>query len=396
MIVIRQPTEEERAAVGAVLRFSFNPPAAVAAQMIADFRLDQFQVAFEDDRVVATARTYDLRQWFGGRAVPMAGIASVATLPERRGGGIASDLMRSVMRAARRDGKAIATLYPATVTVYRRLGFEYAGTYTEYRVPTRELPRDTAKVQVDEYRDEDLDALKACYRRYAATQNGLAEGDDDQWWERRVLRRGFTPEQQTRAAVVRGPGGLEGYAPFALEDIPDDWGYRLGCTHLVATTPAAASGLLGYFRRFASLGPVLAWHGPPNEPLALLLPEQSLKPDWVFRNMSRLLDVPAALEARGYGDVDGEATIAVDDPLFEENRGPFRVVAEGGSVKVVQDDGPGSARRPVPIGLLTALYTGYLSAADLVHLGALDPDDPGLPFLGRLLAGPAPWAPDFF
>jgi len=326
----------------------------------------------------------------------MAGIASVATLPERRGGGIASDLMRSVMRAARRDGKAIATLYPATVTVYRRLGFEYAGTYTEYRVPTRELPRDTAKVQVDEYRDEDLDALKACYRRYAATQNGLAEGDDDQWWERRVLRRGFTPEQQTRAAVVRGPGGLEGYAPFALEDIPDDWGYRLGCTHLVATTPAAASGLLGYFRRFASLGPVLAWHGPPNEPLALLLPEQSLKPDWVFRNMSRLLDVPAALEARGYGDVDGEATIAVDDPLFEENRGPFRVVAEGGSVKVVQDDGPGSARRPVPIGLLTALYTGYLSAADLVHLGALDPDDPGLPFLGRLLAGPAPWAPDFF
>src|SRR6266516_3293131 len=149
MIVIRQPTEDERAAVGAVLRFSFYPPAAVAAQMIADFQLDQFQVAFEDDRVVATARTYDLRQWFGGRAVPMAGIASVATVPERRGSGIATELMRSVMRAARRDGKPIATLYPATVTVYRRLGYEYAGFHTEYRIPTRDLPRDTANVEVD-------------------------------------------------------------------------------------------------------------------------------------------------------------------------------------------------------------------------------------------------------
>jgi predicted acetyltransferase len=393
MIVIRQPTEDERAAVGAVLRFSFNPPAAVAAQMIADFRLDQFQVAFEDDRIVATARTYDLRQWFGGRAVPMAGIASVATVPERRGGGIATDLMRSVMRTARRDGKVISTLYPATVTVYRRLGYEYAGIYTEYRIPTRDLPRDTSKVEVDEFRDEDLEALKACYRRYAATQNGPAEGDDDQWWQRRVLRRGFT-EGQTRAAIVRGPDGVEGYAPFALEDIPTDWGYRLEGSHLVATTPAAAGALLGYFRRFASVGMEMAWHGPPNEPLALLIPEQTLKADWIFRNMSRLLDVPAALEARGYPEVDGEATIAVDDPLFEENRGPFRIVAEGGSVKVVQDDVP--ARRPVPIGLLTALYTGYLSPADLVQLGALDQDDPGLAFLGRLFAGPVPWAPDFF
>jgi len=88
VILIRQPTEEERAQVGAVLRFSFNPPAAVAERMIAEFKVDQFQCAFEGDRVVATARTYDLRQWFGGQAVPMAGIASVATAPERRGGGI--------------------------------------------------------------------------------------------------------------------------------------------------------------------------------------------------------------------------------------------------------------------------------------------------------------------
>lgn len=393
MIVIRQPAEEHREQIGALMRLSFNPPAAIAARMLGELRLDQFQCAFEGDRVVATARTFDLRQWFGGRAVPMGGIASVATAPERRGGGLATDVMRSVMRQARQDGKVIATLYPATVSVYRRLGFEYAGIHTEYKVPTRELPRATERVDVEEFRDQDLDALKDCYRRFAAAHNGPAEGDDDLWWQRRVLRR-FSPEQTTRGALVRGPDGVEGYAAFALEDVSDDWGYRLACGHMIATTRAAAGGLLGYFRRYASLGRELSWHGPPNEPLALLLPEQSLNVSWTFRFMSRLLDVSGALEARGYPDVDGEATIAVADDLFPENRGPFRIRAEGGSVKVAPEEGP--APKPVPVGLLSSLYTGYVSAADLVHLGVLDGDDPGIPFLGRLFAGPAPWMPDFF
>ncbi len=393
MIVIRRPVEEEREQLGALLRLSFNPPSAMAARMIAEFDLDEFQCAYEGDRLVASARTYDLRQWFGGQAVPMAGIASVATSPERRGGGLATDLMRSVLRKDREAGKVMATLFPATVTVYRRVGFEYAGTHTEYKATTRDLPRDQHNTSVDELREEDLDALKQCYRRFASGHNGPAEGDDDQWWQRRVLRR-FNPDQLTRAVVVRGDDGVEGYSAFAVEDIADEWGHRLACGHLVATTRRAATALLGYFRRYASLGPEVTWHGPPNEPLALLVPEQVVKADWTFRFMSRLLDVRGALEARGYPDVDGEATIAVADDLFPDNDGTFRITAEGGAVKVAFSDG--AHGRPVPIGMLSALYTSYLSTVDLVHLGVLDAGDPAIPVLSRLFDGPASWMPDFF
>jgi predicted acetyltransferase len=50
----------------------------------------------------------------------------------------------------------------------------------------------------------------------------------------------------------------------------------------------------------------------------------------------------------------------------------------------------------LPIGLFSALYTGFASAADLVVVGALDEDDERVPFLSALFAGPVPWMPDFF
>jgi len=281
---------------------------------------------------------------------------------------------------------------PATVTVYRRLGYEYAGIYTEYRVPLRDLPRAEGVVPVEELGRNSTEAVKDCFRRFAAQHNGVADSDEELWWNRRVHME-LSTDSVTRLVGVPGSNGLDGYAAFELKG-EGDWGYRVASSHLVSTTAVAGRALLGYFRRYASFGTELSWLGPPNEPLALMLPEQSLKAHWQFRFMSRLLDVPAALEARGYPDVQGEAVVAIEDDLFPENRGPWRIEADAGKVRVSPADA--AAGRPVPIGAFTSLFAGYLSPFDLVRIGALDRDDAAVQFLGRLFAGPPPWMPDFF
>jgi predicted acetyltransferase len=48
------------------------------------------------------------------------------------------------------------------------------------------------------------------------------------------------------------------------------------------------------------------------------------------------------------------------------------------------------------IGALSSMFSGALSAHDAVRLGYLDADDPAVPLLAELFAGPAPWMPDFF
>ncbi|MGA9162294.1 MAG: sterol carrier protein domain-containing protein, partial [Actinomycetota bacterium] len=50
--------------------------------------------------------------------------------------------------------------------------------------------------------------------------------------------------------------------------------------------------------------------------------------------------------------------------------------------------------RPVSIGTLSSLYSGFLSAGDAVALGLVDASD--APVLARLFGGPAPWMYEFF
>ena len=112
--------------------------------------------------------------------------------------------------------------------------------------------------------------------------------------------------------------------------------------------------------------------------------------------MTRLLDVESALTARGYPEgVAGEVSVEVDDQLFEDNRGPFRITVEGGSAKVERIDG-----EPNPVRLsirgLSGLYAGYFSPADLASAGALDASHPSASMLGSFFAGSPPFMIDHF
>ena len=49
--------------------------------------------AYDGDRLVGTALYHDMRQWWYGRPVPMAGVAGVKVAPEYRGQGVGRALM---------------------------------------------------------------------------------------------------------------------------------------------------------------------------------------------------------------------------------------------------------------------------------------------------------------
>ena len=206
-----------------------------------------------------------------------------------------------------------------------------------------------------------------------------------------------SPSDRHRAVVTRAPNGrVAGYASFTLEKDAGhlDVSFKVSCNHLVASSLPGYASLLAYMRGFRGLGQALEFPGPPADPLSIVVEEQRVQPSWTFRWMLRLLDVKAALEARGHPPGSGEAVIAVEDGMFPENRGPWRVVAEDGKVSVTEADGVRVA--PIPIGTLSSMYSGYLSPHDAARLGLIDGDDPAVPVLARLFAGPAPYMLDWF
>jgi predicted acetyltransferase len=223
---------------------------------------------------------------------------------------------------------------------------------------------------------------------------GPIDSDDPDWWSQKILGRWFSDDVQ-RVVVARGVSGIEGYASFTFgsDQGPLDFEYSINCRHLVATSIEALASLLSYLRGFRGLGRTLKFTGPPAHPISLLVEEQRVRPAWSFQWMLRLLDVPAALSGRGYPPVSGEMILAVEDALFPENRGPWRVVADGGEVAVSTAE-PDTPVRPISIGTLSSLYSGFLTPYDAMGLGLVDVSAAAM--LARLFGGPTPWMHDFF
>lgn len=397
MTEIRVPSEEDRERAAQIMRVSMNLGAQFVERRAALFDLEQMRCAYDHDRMIATAGARRFTQWFGGQELAMEGIWGVATLPEHRGSGLATATVTTLLREAREDGVPISALFPAIVRPYRGLGYELAGTHTEHEVELDDLPRGpVGPLDLEEYEaDRDLEDVRACYRRAMAPHNGPIDCDDATWWPETILSH-RTPDEIHRVAVARGPSGIEAYTSFVQEKAKGDFdvSFRLSCKHLVASTIEGYATLLGYIRGFRGLGQAVRFTGPPADPIAFLLEEQRVRPAWTFRWMLRLLDVPTALERRGYPSASGEAVILVDDGLFPQNRGPWRIVAEDGKVSVTPAER--ATTRPIQIGALSSMFTGYLSPLDAVRLRLLARDDPVVPLFAKLFSGPSPFMLEFF
>jgi predicted acetyltransferase len=97
--------------------------------------------AFVGGRPAGSAMFHDMRQWWCGRQVPMAGVSSVTVAPEDRGKGIGRLLMTALLAEIAASGYPLSALFPATMPLYRSLGWELAGSRETAVIPARSLFR---------------------------------------------------------------------------------------------------------------------------------------------------------------------------------------------------------------------------------------------------------------
>lgn len=395
---IRPPEESEREAVGGVLEASLNLDPGRRANRLARMPLADFRVAVEDGRVVSTAAEYRFLQWFGGRALRMSGIFGVATLPEYRGAGVMRTVVSTVLREAYDRGTPISALYPAVLGPYRGLGFEIAGIYHQHRLRVDAIPAGIGDASlVREYTSEDLPAVRTCWSSAIRRANGPAEPTGDGWWVHRTFNPAMDPT--LRGVVVPGEdGAVEAFASFTRSSTPGllDVAFGLDCEPLAGVTERGLRSLLAYFRGYRGIGEWVRWAGAPHDPIAMLIPEQGVLSNWRYPWMLRLLHVDRALEDRGWpAGADAEVVLSVQDDLFPDNAGPWRLTVRGGRAEVTREPGdPGV--RPIPIGALSAMFAGALRPWNAVALGLMDRDDPAVGALAILFEGPDPWAGLFF
>ena len=327
--------------------------------------------------------------FFGGARVPVAAITGVAIAPEHRGSGAASHLMRELVREAHHDATPIAALYPATQPLYRKAGFELAGAYYTTRVVTKDIEARCDELTVRRMDERDRDAVRALYTSVARERNG--NFDRIEWLWCRITEALGT---QTMAYVVEGDDGIEGYVVYTHQPEPRVR-YDLHVSDLIAATPRAHRQLLAFLASNRSMAPSITFHAAPADPFLYLLTEQDTQAiqkriDW----MVRVVDVPRALEARGYAAGDATIHLEIEDDVIAENSGRFVLEVAGGLGRVRRG---GEGRLRMHVRTLATMYTGFHTPFALHRVGRLHAETRAdLDAAARIFAGEQPWLPDMF
>lgn len=387
---IRRATADDFDRIFHLARSAFPIAASEREEMLRTFKPERNVVLEVDGRILARAIGFSTGHWFGGRAVPALGVAGVTVSPEARGRGYGTQIVRFLLdEASEKRQLPLSSLYPATVPIYRSLGYGQALHRTTFKAPLTALPsKPDPGVEIREMRDEDLPTLIATYDRFAAAHNGVLVRDGA-WWAERVL----TNEAPFRYLAFRD-GTCVGWLLYGFERRASDWRQDLSARDFVWCDLGAAHTLLSLAALHRSTCVELRWAGPVDEPLVGTTYDHAIQLGSHFRAMLRILDVPEALRARGYpATADLEVTLRVRDPERPANEGPWRLTVAKGTAAVEAAD---TAAATISIQGLASIYAGLVSVRDAVRLGDLEADRDTILALEASLAGPTPWLADFY
>lgn len=392
----RRAEPDELEALAPIVGWAFGGGTSRALDWLRAAGASHVRVARLERRVIGGLVEIPMGQWFGAQSVPTLGLAGVAIAPEARGRGLALGLLRDTLRAARQQGVALSTLYPSTFRMYRKAGYELAGSHCRFTLQLQKLARASRPLAVEALDDAAQPALESLYREVARRHNGYLDRGAYVW--NRVRRPDMEP---ARCFGVPGGDGLDGYVYLKVL-APRRAPLELSLSDFVARTPAALASLLAFLGDHFSTVERATWTGGPSDARLLGVSERVIQSNVEDYWMLRLVDVRAALLARGYPPLDAELELEVGDELLPENSGRYLLTLARGAAQChfAPSAAPGEAQsRPVvrlSVGALAALYTGFATPWQLATAGRLQAAEGALAALSHIFAGPAPSLPDFF
>jgi predicted acetyltransferase len=341
--------------------------------------------AWDGARCVGHAAGFRLQSMVpGGAVLPMSGVTRVGVRQTHTRRGILTGLMQRLLREARDEGAVLAGLRASESTIYGRFGFGVAGDACDAEIDCARGARIAAPVAAGSIRyldrDEMLPTITALHARIGLDRPGALVRPE--WMHRRFLHEAMGTEKAAFVIVHTDEhGNDDGWAQFAT-DWPESFGsYGSGVVcelaDLWGATPQVELALWQFLLRLDLVRTVRCEERPVDDAVRWALADPRAyhaKLRW-DEQWLRLLDVQAALTARTYQPAPGAVTLAVVDPLFADNNGVWRVVADG-AVRL-EGGSAADADLAVDVATLSAAYLGGTAWYELAVAGRVSERTPG-------------------
>ncbi len=318
----------------------------------------RYFAAFDGPQAAGVAMFHDMRQWWRGRAVRMAGVGGVKVAPEQRGRGTGRALMTELLRVIADRGYPLSVLYPATAPLYRSLGWELAGALYRAVIAARSLgsllpadgpaqplqgppvlrragPDDAGRV---------VGTIGAVHE--AARHCGPATFDAA------TVRRWWLADENLFCYLA-----ADGFLGYGWHEEHRNLSVRMALAGSAETTRALWSTVGSHAPMAKDVRAVVS----PDDPLAWLTrePDLGLASRWQW--MLRVIDGPAAIAGRGFpAPAEVAVGLQIDDAQLPGNAGQWTLEVSGGKGVLSHGISEAAPGGPVRLGArgFAALYGG--------------------------------------
>jgi hypothetical protein len=259
------------------------------------------------------------------------------------------------------------------------------------------LPDSLERQHVRPYQDADREAIARVYKRASAGSTGWFLRSPF-WWDVRALRK-----DQERVVYASGERGrVEGYALCEMVDRSHIGSRRFRVLELVAVTPRARRGLLGWLASLADEIGTVELFTSCDRPLIPFLRDPARQGPGVelydysqtgylgWGAMARITHLERALGLRSGRGARGGVTVELTDPHLAANEEPVTVTFTGKGAKIAR------ARRSrnrvrATVGMFSQIWMGAVSASHALEQDQIDCSAATAELLHRAWYGPAPY-----
>lgn len=336
----------------------------------------------------------------GGVAVPTAGLTMVGVLPTHRRRGVLTGMMRRYLDDLRVRGCSLSALFASEGTIYGRFGYGMASVMADVAIERdRSAFVDRSPTPGRVRLVSEAEAARSFPRIWDQVRKetpGMLSRSDGWWRFRRLeevewMRNGRGLLQRALVEIDGQPAAyaLYRHVPAADHVLPVG---SLDVIEAVGASPQATRAIWRYLLDADLVSRVKASQLPIDHPLLFLIAEpRRLGMHVVDGLWVRLVDIGAALSARGYGE-GGPLVLSVTDAFCPWNEGRYKI--EGGAAGRT-DEAPDLA---LDVEALGAAYLGAFSFTQLAGAGRVVALREGALHRADALfrSTRAPWCPEIF
>lgn len=363
---IRYAKEEEIESIKEIWSYCFNDSESFMKYYFSDkYKSENTVVALDEGKIISSLQLNQYKLLLNNKVYNTSYVVGVSTLPEGRGTGYMSKVIKFTLNELYKRGQLVSILMPIDYRLYRRFGYEHCYDQIEYTINTDDLKNFKSSGKMIKSDLSQIDELIQIDRAFLNEVNGNVLKDEHYY-------ENLFKEIQSEDGLLYIHEGNEkdGYIVYFLQ------GDKMFVRELFYKNIDALKSMLRFIYNHNTQCKIATISTPVIDKIRFILdnPKDSeikIKPFM----MGRVINIKKFIEDMDIDmDINNSVNLLIEDKFIDENNGLFKISIHNRNVSVERLDEKGTEKIQegfdikLDINTLTQLAFSYIDVKEALFL----------------------------